>query len=182
MRVQLHGMAPQRCPAIGIVRIPAGRAHVSVLTLLTIQFALTIPQGTESELAGKSAACAGCPNQDVCASGATKGPDPALPLVRERMTQVKRKILVLSGKGGVGKSTFAAQLGWAFASDPEVQVRMSYPRVLIGSPKNTRPVSLMSTSVDLQFPPSLGLHPSRSTLLLSAGPQSTCRTTSVPCP
>ena len=39
------------------------------------------------------------------------------------MTQVKRKILVLSGKGGVGKSTFSAQLGWAFASDPDVQVR-----------------------------------------------------------
>ncbi|KAI0305809.1 P-loop containing nucleoside triphosphate hydrolase protein [Multifurca ochricompacta] len=77
--------------------------------------------GTESELAGKSAACEGCPNQDVCASGVTKGPDPALPFVRERMTQVRRKILVLSGKGGVGKSTFAAQLGWAFASDPDVQ-------------------------------------------------------------
>jgi MinD superfamily P-loop ATPase len=39
------------------------------------------------------------------------------------MTQVNHKILVLSGKGGVGKSTFAAQLGWAFASDPDVQVR-----------------------------------------------------------
>jgi Mrp family chromosome partitioning ATPase len=120
--------APEHCP-------------VSVLILLTIQLALTIPQGTESELAGKSAACAGCPNQDVCASGATKGPDPALPLVRERMTQVKRKILVLSGKGGVGKSTFAAQLGWAFASDPDVQVRISSPRVLICLSKNTRPVS-----------------------------------------
>jgi len=96
--------------------------------MLAVQQPTSIPDnapehcpGTESELAGKSAACAGCPNQDVCASGATKGPDPALPLVRERMTQVKRKILVLSGKGGVGKSTFAAQLGWAFASDPDVQ-------------------------------------------------------------
>ncbi|KAH9995472.1 P-loop containing nucleoside triphosphate hydrolase protein [Russula vinacea] len=77
--------------------------------------------GTESELAGKSTACEGCPNQDVCASGTAKGPDPALPFVRERMTQVNHKILVLSGKGGVGKSTFAAQLGWAFASDPDVQ-------------------------------------------------------------
>jgi len=77
--------------------------------------------GTEAELAGKSAACEGCPNQGVCASGETKVPDPALPLVRERMTEVKRKILVLSGKGGVGKSTFSAQLGWAFASDPDVQ-------------------------------------------------------------
>ena len=38
------------------------------------------------------------------------------------MLSVKRKILILSGKGGVGKSTFTAQLGWAFAADEDVQV------------------------------------------------------------
>ncbi|KAF8661303.1 hypothetical protein AX16_001401 [Volvariella volvacea WC 439] len=78
--------------------------------------------GTESELAGKADACAGCANQEICASGAAKGPDPALPLVKERMKDVRRKILVLSGKGGVGKSTFTAQLGWAFAADEELQI------------------------------------------------------------
>ncbi|PFH51896.1 hypothetical protein AMATHDRAFT_132178, partial [Amanita thiersii Skay4041] len=77
--------------------------------------------GTESELAGKSDACAGCVNKEICASGQTKGPDPALPFIKERMLKVKRKILVLSGKGGVGKSTFAAQLGWAFAADEQTQ-------------------------------------------------------------
>ncbi|KAH9935944.1 P-loop containing nucleoside triphosphate hydrolase protein [Epithele typhae] len=77
--------------------------------------------GTDSALAGKADACSGCANQEICASGETKGPDPALPLVRARMASVKRKILVLSGKGGVGKSTFAAQLGWAFAADEQVQ-------------------------------------------------------------
>jgi Mrp family chromosome partitioning ATPase len=80
-------------------------------------------QGTESELAGKADACAGCANQEICASNTPKGPDPALPFIRERMSSVKRKILVLSGKGGVGKSTFTAQLGWAFASDEDLQVR-----------------------------------------------------------
>jgi MinD-like ATPase involved in chromosome partitioning or flagellar assembly len=49
------------------------------------------------------------------------------------MTQVNRKILVLSGKGGVGKSTFSAQLGWAFASDPDVQVRVSFPMTFFSS-------------------------------------------------
>jgi Mrp family chromosome partitioning ATPase len=78
-------------------------------------------QGTESELAGKSTACAGCENQAICASGATKLPDPALPFIKQRMADVKRKILVLSGKGGVGKSTFTAQLGWAFAADEDLQ-------------------------------------------------------------
>ncbi|KAG8994602.1 cytosolic Fe-S cluster assembly factor nbp35 [Tulasnella sp. JGI-2019a] len=78
--------------------------------------------GTESELAGKSDACQGCANQDICASSKpSTGPDPAIPLIRARMADVKHKILVLSGKGGVGKSTFTAQLAWAFASDPVIQ-------------------------------------------------------------
>lgn len=40
------------------------------------------------------------------------------------MKSVKRKVLVLSGKGGVGKSTFAAGLSWALAADEECQVSM----------------------------------------------------------
>ena len=40
------------------------------------------------------------------------------------MASVKRKILVLSGKGGVGKSTFTAQLAWAFAADETLQVHL----------------------------------------------------------
>ncbi|EPQ31774.1 uncharacterized protein PFL1_01106 [Pseudozyma flocculosa PF-1] len=76
--------------------------------------------GTESENAGKASACQGCPNQDACAS-APKGPDPDLPIIKERMSAVRRKILVMSGKGGVGKSTFTAQLGWAFASNEDTQ-------------------------------------------------------------
>ena len=79
-------------------------------------------QGTESELAGKTDACEGCANQEICASNTSKGPDPSLPFITNRMSSVKRKILVLSGKGGVGKSTFTAQLGWAFASDERIQV------------------------------------------------------------
>jgi len=37
------------------------------------------------------------------------------------MKHVKRKVLVLSGKGGVGKSTFTAGLSWALAADEECQ-------------------------------------------------------------
>lgn len=71
--------------------------------------------GTESDLAGKSDACKGCPNQEACAT-APKGPDPDLVTIVERMATVKHKILVLSGKGGVGKSTFSAQLSFALAA------------------------------------------------------------------
>jgi len=42
--------------------------------------------------------------------------------IQERMSGVKRKVLVLSGKGGVGKSTFSAGLSWALAADDECQV------------------------------------------------------------
>jgi Mrp family chromosome partitioning ATPase len=75
----------------------------------------------ESTQAGKADACDGCPNQSVCAEG-PKGPDPDIPLIQERMSGVKRKVLVLSGKGGVGKSTFSAGLSWALAADDECQV------------------------------------------------------------
>ncbi|KAL4203558.1 hypothetical protein AMTRI_Chr01g104510 [Amborella trichopoda] len=70
--------------------------------------------GPKSESAGKEDACEGCPNQKICAT-APKGPDPALVEIADRMATVKHKILILSGKGGVGKSTFSAQLSFALA-------------------------------------------------------------------
>ena len=71
--------------------------------------------GPESEQAGKADSCTGCPNQAACAS-APKGPDPDILAIEERLRNVKHKILVLSGKGGVGKSTFATQLAFALAA------------------------------------------------------------------
>jgi Mrp family chromosome partitioning ATPase len=77
--------------------------------------------GPESEQAGTADSCAGCPNQAICAS-APKGPDPDIPLITARLAGVKHKILVLSGKGGVGKSTLTAQLAQAFATNADTTV------------------------------------------------------------
>lgn len=73
--------------------------------------------GPESDQAGKSDACNGCPNQAICAA-APKGPDPDIPVITARLSSIRHKILVLSGKGGVGKSTFSSLLAQAFASNP----------------------------------------------------------------
>lgn len=77
--------------------------------------------GTASEQAGKASSCAGCPNQTICAS-TPKGPDPDAALITAKMSCVRHIILVLSGKGGVGKSTFAAHLARALAANEGMQV------------------------------------------------------------
>ena len=94
--------------------------------------------GPSSEQAGKVSSCAGCPNQSACASGAAAAPDPAAMHVLNRMAQVKHKILILSGKGGVGKSTVSSQLSYALAQDTSKEVGLldidicgpSIPRML----------------------------------------------------
>lgn len=40
----------------------------------------------------------------------------ALELIRRRMSSIKHTIMVLSGKGGVGKSTVSSQLAFSLAS------------------------------------------------------------------
>lgn len=71
--------------------------------------------GTQSEEAGKSSACDGCPNQEICAT-APKGPDPDIEAIADRLREVKHKVLILSGKGGVGKSTVTKELAHLLAA------------------------------------------------------------------
>lgn len=78
--------------------------------------------GIDSEKAGKTSACAGCPNQKFCESGEKPPQDPSISLVASRLKSVKSVILVLSGKGGVGKSTVASQLSYMLARDENKQI------------------------------------------------------------
>ncbi|GJQ70893.1 hypothetical protein Trydic_g810 [Trypoxylus dichotomus] len=94
--------------------------------------------GTQSDNAGKASACAGCPNQRICASGETKLVDPGLEMVKKSLENVHNKILILSGKGGVGKSTVTALLSRSLAVNDDKNIAVldidicgpSQPRVL----------------------------------------------------
>ena len=54
--------------------------------------------------------------QAACASSPLSGVDIDTAAIRRRLEKVKYKILILSGKGGVGKSTFAAQLAYGMSA------------------------------------------------------------------
>lgn len=71
--------------------------------------------GPQSDQAGKASSCEGCPNQSECASGAGRQVDPSISEVASRLADVKHIILILSGKGGVGKSSVTSQLGYTLA-------------------------------------------------------------------
>ncbi|CDO64169.1 nucleotide binding protein, putative [Plasmodium reichenowi] len=76
--------------------------------------------GLDSEHAGKSKACEGCPNRKICNDPELKKEkekerNQIFNEVQENLKNVKFKILILSGKGGVGKSTVAAQLAFALS-------------------------------------------------------------------
>lgn len=93
--------------------------------------------GIDSEERGKASACEGCPNQKLCQSGQIQK-DPTIDLVKEKLSTVKNIILVLSGKGGVGKSTIASQLALALSQDTQLEIGLldvdicgpSIPRML----------------------------------------------------
>ena len=78
--------------------------------------------GPTSSNAGKSSACAGCPNQAACSSGAFSSPAAVAAKEKERtelqnaLSNVSHVVLVLSGKGGVGKSTVSTQIAQSLSS------------------------------------------------------------------
>ncbi|KAK6056048.1 Beta-ketoacyl synthase protein [Cooperia oncophora] len=94
--------------------------------------------GVGSEGAGKAAGCAGCPNQGSCSTGQPPKPDEDIRLIQDRFRHINHKILILSGKGGVGKSTVTSSLARALAADASKQVAIldvdicgpSQPRML----------------------------------------------------
>ncbi|XP_033115477.1 cytosolic Fe-S cluster assembly factor NUBP2 homolog [Anneissia japonica] len=68
---------------------------------------------SESSLAGRAKVCDGCPGKALCQKQG--GVDPDQEMINLRMNAIKYKILILSGKGGVGKSSIAVGLSISLA-------------------------------------------------------------------
>jgi Mrp family chromosome partitioning ATPase len=62
---------------------------------------------------GRSNQCEGCPGQQYCIN--TAGEDPDQKQLDTRMKVITHKIIIMSGKGGVGKSTVTANIAVGLA-------------------------------------------------------------------
>ena len=58
---------------------------------------------SSSEMVGRADTCRGCPGQEYCLK--SSGVDPDQKFIDVRMNAIKNKLLIMSAKGGVGKST-----------------------------------------------------------------------------
>jgi ATP-binding protein involved in chromosome partitioning len=109
--------APEVEAAVG--GLPEDHKHCPVLAVNTLQAAISQyrrPGGQQEQTCPSASQGAGGKSQAASASGATDrepGNDEAL---NSAIHRIRYKILVLSGKGGVGKSTVAANLAMALAS------------------------------------------------------------------
>ncbi|MES1902684.1 MAG: Cytosolic Fe-S cluster assembly factor nubp1, partial [Paramarteilia canceri] len=78
--------------------------------------------GVTSENAGKASLCNGCPNQKLCSSGEAGFEDPSIDVVFDKLKHLKFILFVMSGKGGVGKSTIACLLSHLLAENKELNI------------------------------------------------------------
>ena len=90
-------------------RLPADHKHCPVLALNTLRAALEQHQRAAAPAAEPKAP------PSVEADRSRPQAPPVDPVLRDRLQAIRQKILVLSGKGGVGKSTVAANLAMSLA-------------------------------------------------------------------
>ncbi|KAG0716848.1 Cytosolic Fe-S cluster assembly factor nubp1 [Chionoecetes opilio] len=70
----------------------------------------------DSREAGRAGVCQECPGKELCLSQGSQA-DPEQHVINTRLGAIRHKVLVLSGKGGVGKSTMAVLLAQMLAAE-----------------------------------------------------------------
>jgi len=105
---EVGGLTAQQVEAAA-GRLPADHKHCPVLALDTLRAAL---QQHRRDGASATEKKAPSPAQT---DRPKPQPPPVDPVLRDRLQAIRQKILVLSGKGGVGKSTVAANLAMSLA-------------------------------------------------------------------
>jgi len=89
--------------------MPERNPDTKALEPLSVQLDNILVCPDDVTLIGRAEACKGCPGQSLCMNANSKGIAEAEKL-EVRMKVIKHKIVIMSGKGGVGKSTVAWQL------------------------------------------------------------------------
>ena len=111
--------------------------------------------GPSSEQAGQASACEGCPNRAACSSGAFNSEEAKAAtaattqaLKEGSLRNVSHVVMVLSGKGGVGKSTVASQLAHTLAHQGYAVGLLdvdlcgpSAPRMVLGNSATSQTIS-----------------------------------------
>lgn len=103
--------------------------------------------GTNCETAGKGEACQGCPNQKICSTGQASVEDPALEIIAKKLSNVKNIVFVLSGKGGVGKSTVSSQLALSLSHIEDEKYQIGLMDIDICGPSIPRMLGLEDQEV-----------------------------------
>jgi Mrp family chromosome partitioning ATPase len=103
--------------------------------------------GIGNENAGKASSCQGCPNQKMCSKGETPQEDPDVEKIKNKLKNVKNVIFVLSGKGGVGKSTVSSQLALTLAHMEDQKYQIGLLDIDICGPSIPRMMGLENQEV-----------------------------------
>jgi Mrp family chromosome partitioning ATPase len=102
-------LTPQQVES-AVGKLPADHKHCPVLAVDTLQAALKQYRGNVAPAAEPQA-----PSSAQTDRSKPQPPPTVDPVLRDRLQAIRQKILVLSGKGGVGKSTVAANLAMSLA-------------------------------------------------------------------